>query len=171
MKKLMKFAWDYLPVILILAVSGLFLAASGFNTSNVYLTPIGGQAVLLTNRSAQTTYYGMLVTNSSAYSSAFSLETDTYDTIGACYQSGITNGGLCWVVVGGVADVAMCDNFVATLGAVAFACAASPGRADGQPNPGGGLPGADRHFAEVGHYIGTNTAGTNQVARAVLHFN
>jgi hypothetical protein len=45
------------------------------------------------------------------------------------------------------------------------------GRANVVANPGSGLPATDLHFKECGHFIESKAAGTNVLAKAVIHFN
>lgn len=132
-------------------------------------TPEGGIAVRLTNAGA-TSVKGTLVSASEGTNNAFIPQENTYDTIGACYESGIATGELCWVVVTGRAQVLLDNAYTATRGHI---CAASgtDGRATGFTNPGSGLPGTDNHFRECGHFIESKANGTDVLAYAMLHFN
>ena len=153
-----------------------FLAqGAGIITPSVRLTPEGGYAVRLTNDTGSTTLKGALVGPSGAADSAFSLEVNAYSNpIGVCYETGVTHGGQCWVVTGGIAWVLLTDGTATTRGNWLATSLTQTGRVSGDTGndpPGGGVPELDRHMAEVGHCIQGGAAGTNSSALAILHMN
>lgn len=135
------------------------------------LTSIGGYAIKLTNRTGGNTVAGQLVKADTATDDGVILTAASDDEcFGVFLDSGITDGAEAWVVVAGIADVAMADNTAATHGnwvetsteaGYADATSASPAA-------------APQHFGEIGHCIesvAATGAGTHIMARCVLHFN
>ncbi len=74
------------------------------------------------------------------------------------------------VSVSGLAQVLWKNSTAATRGNVAISDAVD-GRASDIANFGGGLPGADTHFQEIGHVLETKSGGTNVLVFCNLHFN
>lgn len=138
------------------------------------MTAIGGFAIKLTNKTGANSVAGQLVKADPATNDAVILTAVSDDEcIGVFLDSGIADGSETWVVVAGIADVAMEDNTAATRGnwvetsdtigeeGYADATAATPAA-------------APAHFEEIGHCIETVAAGgggTHILARCVLHFN
>ena len=135
------------------------------------LTAIGGFAIKLTNETGANTIAGQLVRADTGTDDAVILApAGATECIGVFLDSGIADAAKAWVVVAGIADVAMQDNTTATRGnwvqtsdteaGYAIATAGSPAA-------------APAHFEEIGNCIETVTAtggGTHVVARCVLHF-
>lgn len=139
--------------------------------AKVQLTPIGGIAVKLTNTTGVVTIAGQLVKPDPTTDDAVILTgADDTECCGVFLDSGVADDAEAWVVVSGIADVAMEDNtaatranWISTSGEVGYANAetASP-------------PAAPAHFREIAHCIESVTAdgiGTHILARCVLHFN
>lgn len=138
---------------------------------NIGITPEGGMAVRLINKTGTASVKGTLVSAASTADGGFILQANEYDMLGVCYSDGVADGGACWVVVHGIAQVLLEDSTAATRGNWVHA-AATDGRADAtltQPS-GAGFTEAAEHFKEVGHCIETVTSGTNKLAKVVLHF-
>lgn len=135
-----------------------------------WTTPEGGRTVRLINKTGAPTVKGAMVSASPTVDGAFVLQSNEYDTIGAVYEAGIPDGMSCRVVGAGVAQVLLENGTAATRGNWVHA-AATDGRADASlAAPGGaGFPEAAEHFKELGHCIETVTAGTDKLARVVLH--
>lgn len=135
------------------------------------LTPEGGHLVYMKNGTGSASVKGTLVSPSTTEDFAFVLQANEYDTIGVVYTGGIANGQLVPLVISGFADVLLKDNTAATHGNLLIA-ADTDGRANCTvSNPGSGLPATDTHFKECGHCLESVTAGTNKLARCILHFN
>lgn len=134
------------------------------------ITPEGGIAVKLTNKTGAATVKGQIVAASSTTDNAFSLQTNEYDAFGVVYQAGVADGSECWVVVSGIAELLVKDTVAVTRGQLAI-CADTDGRANAIANPGEGLPATETHFKELGHFIESKAAGANVLAKAVIHFN
>jgi hypothetical protein len=136
------------------------------------MTPIGGYAIALTNKTGANSVAGQLVKADAATDDAVIL-TAANDTecMGVFLDSGIADGSEAWVVVAGIADVAMEDNTAATRGNWVETSNAEAGYADATSASPAAAPG---HFEEIGHCIETVAAGgggTHILARCVLHFN
>ena len=135
------------------------------------LTAIGGFAIKLTNETGSNTVAGQTVKADTATNDAVVLTSASdVECFGVFLDSGVADGSEAWVVVSGIADVAMKDNTAATRGnwvetsdeaGYADATSASPAA-------------APQHFNEIGHCIesvSAGGAGTHILARCVLHFN
>jgi len=87
--------------------------------------------------------------------------------IGVMFEDGIADGQECWVVVSGIAEVLLVNSVATTRSYVAYSSATVAGRIDTAAT----VPAATTHFREVGHTLESKTAGTNVLAKCVLHFN
>lgn len=149
----------------------LFASANGFAfDSKVKITPIGGIAIKLTNKTGGNTIAGQLARSDTATDDGVILTgiTDT-ECIGIFLDSGIGNNTETWIVVAGIADVIFDDNVTAVHGNW-VGTGAEAGYARTQASPAA----APQHFDEIGHCIESVTAGgggTHILARCVLHFN
>ncbi len=141
------------------------------------ITPIGGFAIRLTNKTGSATIAGQLVETSTTDDDAVGLsEADGDHTMGVLLEAGIADGAEAWVIVLGIADVAMEDNTAAIHGHWVRTSITDAGYADStNPTPpGGGITELDRHLKEIGHCIESVSAtggGTHILARCTLHFN
>ena len=93
--------------------TGTFSAGVG----NYYfkITPEGGFAVRLTNKSGAVTVKGQIVSHEGTVANAFDLTAvDANHCLGVVYESGVEDGAQCWVVVAGIAQVLMKN--AATMG-------------------------------------------------------
>lgn len=139
----------------------------------VKFTPEGGLAVKMLNRTGTTSVKGSVVSASASYDDAFTLQSNEFDAIGIVYEAGITDGNYCWVIVSGIAEVLLADSTASTRGNWVI-CHATDGRADATattPLPNSTLNEHTTHFKEIGHCIQTVTAGTNKLAKCIIHFN
>ena len=140
-------------------------------------TSIGGMAILLTNNTGAETIAGTLVECDDTIDDAFELgDANSTHPVGIVLDSGIANGEEAWVVVSGVADIAMEDNTSATRGYWVRTSVTEVGYSDASnpAPPGAGIGEVERHFTEIGHCIESVSAtggGTHILARCVLHFN
>lgn len=137
-----------------------------------YITSIGGYAVKLTNRTGANTVAGQLVRADTATNDGVILTAANEDEcLGVFLDAGVANAAEAWVIVAGIADVAMQDNTAATRGNWVMA-SSEAGYADATNAATPGLLVA--HMREIGHCIETvaaTGAGTHILARCVLHFN
>lgn len=151
---------------------GANVKGSGTWKKNSGISEIGGQMIALTNKTGAPSIKGTLVNCSNTTDNAFSVETSEFDTIGVVYESGIADGAECWVVISGIAQVLLVDGTASTRGYWTYADAVD-GRANATlPLPSGGTIAAlENHFKEIGHCLESKVAGTNVLAKVMLHFN
>jgi hypothetical protein len=89
--------------------------SAGVGNSYFKITPEGGFAVRLTNKSGAKTVKGQIVSHKGTVARAFDLTAvDAYHCLGVVYESGVADGAECWVVVAGIAQVLMKN--AATMG-------------------------------------------------------
>lgn len=147
--------------------TGRFIESSKFK-----LTAIGGFAIRLTNTTGAATVQGQTVKADPATDDAVILTAaDDSECIGVFLDAGIADDAEAWVVVAGIADVAMGDNEAATRGNWVETNSAEAGYADATSASPAAAP---QHFNEIGHCIESVAAGgggTHILARCVLHFN
>jgi len=90
--------------------------------------------------------------------------------IGIVYASGVADEAEAWIVIAGIADVAIEDNVAAVRGFWVGASSDEDGYADMVDHP----KNAPDHYHEIGHCIESVAAGgggTHILARCVLQFN
>ena len=140
-------------------------------------TSIGGFCIRLTNTTGVVTVKGQVVICDTTTDDAVVLSgADEESSIGVFLEAGIADDAEAWVVVSGIADVAMQDNTSATHGNWVRSSVTEAGYADATNAgpPGGGVANLDIHMKEVGHCTETVAAtggGTHILARCALHFN
>jgi hypothetical protein len=141
-------------------------------TPKVVLTPEGGIAISLLNKTGVTSVKGSVVSCASSTDNAFILQANEFDAIGVVYQSGIADGSACLVVVSGIAEVLLKNTTASTRG-YWVKSADTDGRADATTAlpTGGSFAGVDDHFKEIGHCLETKVGGTDVLAKIVLHMN
>lgn len=144
------------------------------NFGKTKMTTTGGFAILLTNKTGGATVQGQLVIADVNNNDAVVLtDADNDECFGVFLESGKGNNEEVWVVVSGIADVAMEDNTAATRGNWVRTSITEAGYADAT-NATTPAPASFTHFNEIGHCIETVAAGgigTHILARCVLHFN
>lgn len=137
-----------------------------------FMTPIGGFCIKLTNKSGATLTAGQIVIADTTTDDAVDLSAaDEMEPIGIVYED-ISDDADGWIIVLGIADVAMEDNTAATHGNWVRTSVVEAGYADATNAAAPGL--ILTHFAEVGHCIesvAAGGAGTHILARCVIHFN
>lgn len=129
--------------------------------------------VQLSNKTGVASVKGSVVSASTAVDNAFMLQTNEFDTIGIVAESGIADGSLCWIITSGIAEVLLKDNTAATRGNWVIA-ADTDGRADATqptPFPNNTLNEHTQHFKEIGHCTESKIAGTNVLAKCIVHCN
>jgi len=151
-------------------INGTTLYYNGGNVGalRTMLTVEGGIAIKLTNKTGANSVKGSVVSASTALNYACMLQDHQVAAIGVVYEDGVPDGAEVWVVVQGMADVLLENSTAATRGYWVY-CSTVDGRANA--TLAGPPAGADEHFKEIGHCIQTIGAGTDVLARAVLHFN
>jgi hypothetical protein len=132
------------------------------------MTPIGGFAIKLTNKTGGNTVAGQLVipSNPGGADTDDAFETATgsdENVIGIVLDAGVSDGSEAWIVISGIADVLM-DGGGSTRGDRIIS-SGTAGSADVW-NVGGAVA---THFLEIGHCIETRVGAG--LARCVLHFN
>lgn len=136
----------------------------------VKMTPEGGIAVQLVNKTGAASVAGSLVKAGTGVDESFVLAaTTSYDHCGVVYESGIADGSACWVVVAGIAEVLVDDSQAVARGDLILSSTTTAGRVD----VSAAIPpvsDAD-HFREVGHAITAVSAGTNAKFKLLLHWN
>ena len=136
------------------------------------ITTIGGYAVKLTNQTGANTIAGQLVKADTASDDAVILTAaGDNECFGVFLDSGIADGSEAWVVISGIADVAMEDNTAATHGNWVQTSDAEVGYANATSATPAAAP---AHFEEIGHCIESVAAGgggTHILARCIVHFN
>ena len=133
------------------------------------ITPIGGMAVLLLNKTGGASVAGELVEADTTTDLAVKqCGADSTHPIGAFLDDGVPDAGQAWICIGGIVDVMLKDATASTKGYWAKV-SDTAGRADitgTTPSP----PTAAVHFSEIGHCIQTAGAGSDVKARIVMHF-
>lgn len=147
--------------------SGRFIESSKFK-----ITSIGGYAIKLTNKTGGNTVQGQTVKADTATDDGVILTAaDDNECFGVFLDAGIADDAEAWVVIAGIADVAMGDDEAATRGNWVETNSAEAGYADATS---GSPAAAPQHFNEIGHCIESVAAsggGTHILARCILHFN
>ena len=132
------------------------------------LTPEGGMAVYFINKTGAPS-----ITEASEDFAVDIADADETDIIGTIYQDGIADGELVLVVISGIADVLLEDNSAATRGYWCRISETQAGRVDmsnAEP-PIGTIANIQAHLKETGHCMQSVTAGTDKLARMLMHFN
>lgn len=157
------------------------MGKTGFENGSCYvndkamLTPDGGLAIKLTNKSGGATVKGEVVKgySASAINNAVDkIVVDVPNPIGVFYESGVADGAEAWVVVSGIADVYFVGNTTRGHMARGFLTADGASYVTGQALSEA-VPTSpfdvDKHFYEIGHVLESRTGAG--LAKTVLHFN
>jgi hypothetical protein len=140
--------------------------------AGVFLTPEGGVAVYMTNKTGAASVKGALVEcyDGGAVNRAFDLTaTGANHAIGVVYEAGVADGSECIVVIAGTAECLIEAGDTIARGYWASTGKSTAGRVSLSNVPGGGSV-AD-HFTEIGHCQETLTNTGSTLARCVIHFN
>ena len=139
----------------------------------VTITPEGGIAVRLMNKTGADSVKGQIVSADHTNDNAF--QTTGASAIipaGAVYESGVPDGQMCWVVVSGIAEVLLKDDTPSVHGNwVGVSAVAGRVLAGGGGHPGTTPPEQAIHNSEIGHCLESKDAGTNVFAKIIMHFN
>lgn len=143
-------------------------------SDKVGMTPEGGVAIKLVNKSGVNSVKGRMVEASTAQDNAYDLTgAEDFQPIGVEYESGVADGSECWVVIYGIAEVLLEDGTASTHGYWVKTSDTQAGRADASnaAPPGGTVTALEEHMREVGHCLEDKTSGTDVLAKIVMHFN
>lgn len=136
----------------------------------IMLTPTGGIAIKLINKSGANSVAGKIVSADTTTNDAVDLTPADGDMpMGVFYEDGVADGQGTWVVVAGIADVLFKDNVGATRGYVVYMS-----DEEGYAIDASSLPAVANHNREIGHTLqttGAGGAGTHIKARVNLHWN
>jgi hypothetical protein len=138
------------------------------------ITPEGGLAVKLTNKTGGASVKGELVEASTGTDNAFmDASADSNHPIGVVYEAGVADGSECWIVIAGIAEVLLEDSTAATRGYWARTSENDANRADcsNAAPPGGTIAALEAHACEIGHCLESQTAGTDVLCKILMHFN
>jgi len=148
--------------------NGALYNAEEISTPKVKLTPEGGVAVKMTNKSGSPITQGMIVEAYSATGGFRLAQIDSWMPIGVVYDLSIANDAEGWVVVSGIASVYY--RAASTIGNVArVGVSADTNEVAGQAENDASPTNDAVHFREIGHPI--ETRGTPGLALTILHFN
>lgn len=148
---------------------------AGLSTSEKFITTDeGGIGVKMINKTGAASVKGTIVEASLTTDNAFGLTGATdYMPIGAVYENGIADGEECTVIIYGIAELLLQDSTASTKGYWVNTSDTQAGRVDATVAipAGGTITALENHMREVGHCIESKTAGTNVLAKCVMHFN
>ncbi len=147
-----------------LQIKGTFLGPKAI------ITPEGGFAIRVTNKTGAATVKGKIAETSEAVNNAVALAgiADT-EAMGIFYDADVADGDECYVVVSGLGEILLDDNVAAVHGNW-MACGTEEGYARTSTSPAA----APNHFEEVGHCIESKSAegeGTHILCMCSVHFN
>lgn len=140
-------------------------------SGNIFLTPEGGLAVRVINKTGAASVKGHIL--EAEGTTDFGVEKagiNDPDPFGIMYNDGVADGGWCWMVVSGIADVlygttvtrATFSRVPVTADSVAAGLAVN----EALPTPPFST---DKHFMEIGHPL--ESIGAPGLAKTILHFN
>jgi len=158
---------------------GSLIASSVQSNKDVFtpsgmITPEGGHAIRLINKTGTTSVKGSVACADTTTDFAYKLEeADGLDPIGIVYEDGVADGSPVWIVVAGIAQVLLENSTASTRGYWVRTSITVAGRANATnaAPPGGTIGALEVHSREIGHCIESKTAGTNVLAKCVIHFN
>lgn len=142
-------------------------------SDKIKLTPEGGYAIKLINKTGAPSVKGEVVCASTNVDNAFvKIVVDRPDPIGVIYESGIADGQEAWIVVSGIADVYFVGSTTSGQLARGFITADGAsyvtGRALAENVPTSPFA-SDKHFYEISHILESRTGAG--LAKCILHFN
>jgi hypothetical protein len=151
----------------LMSIIGENVVSFGFNAS----TKERGLMLKFINRTGAASVKGTVCAVSTTTDREVIKQANEYDSICVVQEAGVAEGAEMWCWVNGsVCQVLFKDGIAPVRGDVAIA-ADTDGRANQFANPGGGLPGVDTHFKEIGHIMESKSSGTDVLALVCLHFN
>jgi len=138
-----------------------------------FITPEGGTAIYLTNKTGSASVKGELVEPSDGTDNAFKqASADDIAVIGAVYEDGVADGDECLIVIYGRCQVLIKDGTTSTR-AYWTKTSDVAGRADATnaAPPGGTIGALEEHMQEIGHCIESKGSGTAVLVFIMMHFN
>lgn len=147
--------------------------SSDFFFRSVIQTPEGGIAVAMINKTGAVSVKGTIVTAGTVDNSVVTSAAGGMKPIGAIYNSGVADGAMVYVVFSGIGEVLLQDNSAATAGYWVRTSDTQAGRADASNEfpQGGTIQALEDHSQEIGHCVETVSAGTDKMAKIIMHFN
>ena len=144
------------------------MSSTVFINSKVMVTPDGGLSIKMTNKTGAASVKGTIVEADTTTARAFKVAVaSSVVPLGIVFEDGVADGSECWVVVSGIAFVLLKDTTASTLGYWAKTSDVA-GRANVTVSA---PPGDATNWQQVGYCLETQGAGTDVLARCVLHFN
>lgn len=144
------------------------------NGKNIVFTKEGGLGFYLINKTGSPSIKGTIVKISNADdNSVVVCPLAEPQPVGAIYNDGVPDGKPVLVIFSGIAEVLLEDSTASTHGYWVKVSGVQSGRADitiAVP-PGSGIPELDEHMREIGHCLESKLAGTNVLAKCIIHFN
>lgn len=144
-----------------------------FGNNKFGISELGGLAIKLSNGTGVASVKGTIIEADTNADDSFDFAgADGNHPIGIVYDDGIADGGKCWIIILGIADVLLKDTTLSTRGNWAQLSDVA-GRADATlaNPPAGGVAQLDEHMQEVGHCLETIAGGVDVLARILMHFN
>jgi hypothetical protein len=133
---------------------------------NMALTPDGGLAIALINKTGANSVRGSVVSPSSTTDMGCALSSTTIDDpIGIVYNDGIADGSNVWVIVSGIAYVLFDGSTTPSRDWFIYVSTATAGRATGQATINTG-----RQNAKLGHSL-ESAGGAGALIRCRVNFN
>lgn len=140
------------------------ICGTNFYNAKIRITPEGGYAVKLTNKTGGNSVKGQIVIAASGTDNAFATAgADADMPIGIVYNAGIADGQECWVVIAGRCEI-LVDAGGASRGYVLYC-----GSTGGSATASAAVPAITNHMREVGHAL-TGVVGAGLVF-AITHYN
>ena len=132
-----------------------------------HLTPEGGLALRLTNKTGGVSVKGTIVEAHAATDNAFRVcDANSVESFGVVYEDGVADGSECLIVIGGRVQVLLKDATASTRNNWVQTSDVE-GRADATNASPAAAP---THFKEIGHAIESKGADTDVLAYIILHF-
>jgi hypothetical protein len=141
---------------------------------NTRMLDEGALAIRMLNKTGSASVKGTIVETSATTAEAFdTITADAPDPIGIVYESGVADGGYCWIVIQGKCQVLLEDTTAATKDYWVKVSDSDAGRADATnvAPPGGAISALEDHFTEIGHALEDVTAGTDKLCWIIFHCN
>ena len=165
------YRWDDKAGELALGITSDGLIETGVK-NNAGWTPVGGLYVRMQNKTGSASVKGTLVTTGSESMSFVAVTGGVPNCMGIVYDAGVADGSVCRVVVAGIAQVLFKDGEAPVVGYWCGNSVDTAGRAEAKESlPDNSGAGVTLHNREIGHILETKEAGTDVLARVVLHFN
>jgi len=131
------------------------------------LTAEGGIGIYIINKTGAASVKGTVLEASTALDLAVQIESaGGIEPVGIMYSDGIADGDLVLIIILGIAEILLEDTTACVHGDWCGVSASDDGRAIANTEP----PAPLLHDKEIGHFIESKSAGTNVLAKAILHY-